>query len=92
MIIRIIGQGQYQVKSSLFDDLNKIDNQIVEYVQKGNEKAYKKSLAELIGTIVREGETLDHKEIIESDIIVPPSDMTLEEARQVFKGTGIFEG
>ena len=35
MIIRIIGQGQYQVKSSLFDDLNKIDNQIVEYVQKG---------------------------------------------------------
>jgi len=92
MIIRVIGQGQYQVKSSLFDDLNKIDNQIVEYVQKGNEKAYKKSLAELIGRIVKEGETLDHKEIIESDIIVPPADMTLDEARQVFKGTGIFEG
>ncbi len=92
MIIRVIGQGQYQVKSSLFDDLNKIDNQIVEYVQKGNEKAYKKSLAELIGRIVKEGETLDHKEIIESDIIVPPADMTLDEARQVFKGTGIFQG
>lgn len=92
MIIRVIGQGQYQVKSSLFDDLNKIDNKIVEYVQKGNEKAYKKSLAELIGKIVKEGETLDHKEIIESDIIVPPADMTLDEARQVFKGTGIFQG
>ena len=92
MIIRIIGQGQYQVKSSLFDDLNKIDNQIVEMSKKGNEKAYKKSLGELIGKIVSEGETLDHKEIVESDIIVPPSDMTLEEARQVFKGTGIFEG
>ena len=30
MIIRIIGQGQYNVKSSLFDELNKIDNKIVE--------------------------------------------------------------
>jgi hypothetical protein len=91
MIIRIIGQGQYQVKSSLFDDLNKIDNKIVEYVQKGNEKGYKNSLAELIGRIVSEGETVDHKQIIESDIIVPPADMTFEEAQQVFTGTGIFK-
>jgi hypothetical protein len=92
MIIRIIGQGQYRVKSSLFDDLNRIDNKIVDYVQKGNEDGYKKSLAELIARIVSEGQVVDSKEIIESDIIVPPSDMTLEEARQVFKGTGIFEG
>ena len=34
MIIRIMGEGQYNVKSSLFDDLNKIDNTIVDYVQK----------------------------------------------------------
>jgi len=92
MIIRIMGQGQYRVKSTLFDDLNKIDNKIVGYVQKGNAKAYKKSLDELIGMIVREGQKVSSKEIVESDIIVPPADMTLEEARQVFKGTGIFQG
>jgi hypothetical protein len=92
MIIRIMGRGQFEVKSSLFDDLNKIDNKIVEYVQKGNEKGYKKSLADLIGIITREGQMVDNKELVESDVIVPPSDMTLEEARQVFRGTGIFEG
>jgi hypothetical protein len=92
MIIRIMGQGQFEVKSSLFDDLNKIDNKIVEYVQKGNEKGYKKSLADLIGIITREGQMVDNKELVESDVIVPPADMTLEEARQVFRGTGIFEG
>jgi hypothetical protein len=92
MIIRIMGEGQYNVKSSQFDKLNKIDNNIVEYVQKGDEKKYKKGLADLIGMIHREGTMLDNEDLIESDVIVPPADMTLEEARQVFRGTGIFKG
>lgn len=92
MIIRIMGQGQFQVPSSLFDDLNKIDNKIVEYVQKGNEKGYKKGLADMIELIHREGKKVSDKELFESDSIVPPADMTLEEARQVFKGSGIFKG
>ncbi len=91
MIIRIMGQGQFDVKSSLFDDLNTIDNEIVEYVQKGNEIEYKKSLAKLIGLILSEGKRLPDEELIESSVIVPPSDMTLEEARQVFRGAGIFK-
>ena len=80
-----MGEGQYNVKSSLFDDLNKIDNTIVENVQKGDEKAYKKSLAKLISTIKSEGEAVDDKELVESDIIVPPADMTLKKPRDVFR-------
>jgi hypothetical protein len=92
MIIRIIGQGQFEVNSSLFDDLNKIDNTIVDLIEKGDEDGYKKCLAELIGLIKSEGKKVPDKELIESSIIVPPSDMTLEEARQVFIGDGIFKG
>lgn len=92
MIIRIMGMGQYKVKGSLFDKLNKIDNKIVGYVQKGNEKLFKKGLADLIGIIRKEGELLDADELVESDIIVPPEDMTFAEAKQVFTGTGIFKG
>jgi hypothetical protein len=87
-----MGEGQYNVRSSLFDDLNTIDNAIVEHVQKGNEPGYKKNLAKLIGIIQREGKAVDDSELIESDIIVPPADMTLEEARGIFTGTGIFKG
>lgn len=86
-----MGQGQYRVNSSLFDDLNKIDNKIVGYVEKGDRKAYKKSLDELIGMVIREGKKVAAKEIVESDIIVPPADMTIEEARDIFKGSGIFK-
>ena len=92
MIIRVMGEGQYRVDSALFDTLNTIDNRIVEDVQKGNQQEYERSLAELIGCIQREGQRIADTELVESDIIVPPADMTLAEARDVFKGTGIFEG
>jgi hypothetical protein len=86
-----MGEGQYNVKSSLFDTLNKIDNTIVDNVQQGDEKAYRKNLAKLISTIKSKGDLIDDKELVESDIIVPMADMTLKEAREVFTGTGIFK-
>ena len=92
MIIRIIGQGQFEIKSALLDDLNTIDNSIVEYVQKGDEGRYKELLSKMTGIIVREGKRVPDSEIIDSSVIVPPDDMTIEEARQVFTGEGIFKG
>ncbi|TAJ43266.1 PspA-associated protein PspAA [Methanofollis fontis] len=92
MIIRIIGDGQYHVDSALVDSLNVIDNKIVEFVQNGDEQEYQANLAALIDTIKQHGQVVDDRELIESDIIVPPADMTLNEAREVFSGTGIFEG
>ena len=92
MIIRIMGDGQYRVNSTLFDTLNTIDNRIVELVQRGEDELFKKELSRLIGVIQREGERIPDDELVESDVIVPPADMTLIEARDVFRGTGIFAG
>ncbi|KAF5061424.1 hypothetical protein DSECCO2_315590 [anaerobic digester metagenome] len=92
MIIRIMGDGQYTVNSSLFDALNAIDNEIVEIVQRGDDEQFKKRLSDLIGLIQKEGQRVSDLELVESDVIVPPADMILVEARDVFTGTGIFEG
>jgi len=58
MIIRIMGEGQYKVSSSLFDELNAIDNRIVGHVATGDEKAYKNDLAVLISKIKENGHVL----------------------------------
>ncbi len=92
MIIRIMGDGQYTVNSSLFDALNAIDNEIVGIVQKEDEKQFTQRLHDLIALIRKEGKRVSDSELVESDVIVPPADMTLVEARHVFTGTGIFEG
>jgi hypothetical protein len=91
MIIRIMGEGQYRVDSCLLDDLNKIDNRIVDHVSKGDQKKFKKDLGQMISTIKEKGEPLDPAEILPSDVIVPPENLTLDEARRVFSGQGLIE-
>ena len=92
MIVRILGIGQFKLDDRHIDSLNKIDNQIVEHVSKGREKEFRADLARIISMIQESGEAIDPAEIISSDIIVPPADMTLEEARQVFSGEGLIKG
>jgi hypothetical protein len=91
MIIRIMGEGQFKVSSALLDELNFIDNQIVDRVAKDDETGFKQELASLISAIKGKGEPLDPTEIVESDIIVPPGDLTLDEAKRVFSGCGLIE-
>ncbi len=92
MIIRILGDGQFRLDDNLLDRVNKIDNQIVNHVSHGNKDEFAKDLANLISTVKELAEPLDPVEILPSDIIIPQSDMSLEEARQVFCGEGLIEG
>ena len=92
MIIRILGIGQFRLDDKHIDSLNKIDNKIVEHVSKGREKEFREDLAKIISMIQEKGKAMDPAEIIPSDIIVPPADMTLDEAKQVFSGEGLIKG
>ncbi|MDM7917937.1 MAG: hypothetical protein QUS12_02060 [Methanosarcina sp.] len=91
MIIRIMGEGQYRAPEALCDELNEIDNRIVALVTEGKNEEFRTELAKLISRIKEKGEAIGAEEIMESDIIVPPEDLSLEEARDIFKGSGIFE-
>ena len=92
MIIRILGEGQFRLDDNLVNKVNKIDNQIVDHVQKGNKAEFHRELAKLISTVKELGEPLDPVEIIPSDIIIPPGDLSLEEARKVFCDEGLIKG
>lgn len=91
MIIRILGEGQYRVPEALCDELNQIDNRIVDLVEEGKAEEFQNELAKLISEIKEKGEPIEAEEILESDIIVPPGDLSLEEAKAVFTGSGIFK-
>lgn len=91
MIIRIMGEGQYRAPETLCDELNQIDNRIVDLVMEGKVEEFRKELAKLISEIKEKGEAIEAEEILESDIIVPPRDLSFEEAKAVFNGSGIFE-
>jgi hypothetical protein len=91
MIIRILGEGQFKLDESQLDRVNKIDNQIVNHVSHNNKDEFAKDLVNLISTIKELGEPLDPAEIVPSDVIVPPTDLSFEEARQVFCDDGLIK-
>ncbi len=90
MIIRIIGDNQYDVPDSLIEQLNHIDNRIVELIENNDEDEFKNALKEMIQTVREKGSQLDIEIIKESELIIPPEDLTFEEAKKIFKGEGII--
>jgi len=90
MIIRIVNEGQYEVSADLLDDLNKLDNEIVGLLESGDETGFREVLKEFISMVRTNGKPLDPDVIMESDLIVPPEDLTLSEAVRVFSGEGLI--
>jgi len=93
-IVRIMGHGQFTVDSKTLKKLNDIDDAIVELVsmERSDDTDFKKKLTELNNMVVENGKPLDPHEIIRSDIILPSSDLSIDEAKKLFRGVGVIPG
>jgi len=91
-IVRIMGQGQFTVDNITLKRLNEIDDSIVQLVskEKSDDAEFKKRLTELTDIVEAKGKPLDPKEIIQSDIILPSPDLSVDEAKRLFSGEGVI--
>ena len=91
-IVRIMGHGQFTVDSRTLKKLNDIDNAIVELVsvERSDDTEFKKRLTELSHMVVENAKPLDPHEIIKSDIILPSADLSIDEAKKLFRGEGVI--
>lgn len=92
MIVRILGEGQFNVPGSVLDDLNDIDNRIVEAVATEDGAQFQSLLDEMFRLVRDRGEPLPVDELVESDLILPETDLTLYEAEHIFIGDGLLPG
>lgn len=91
-IVRIMGHGQFTVDSKTLKKLNEMDNAIVELVsiERSDDSEFKKRLVDLSNMVVEKGKPLDPHEIIRSDIILPSADLSIDEAKKLFRGEGVI--
>jgi hypothetical protein len=91
-IVRIMGQGQFTVDNRTLKKLNDLDNVIVNLVstERSDDIEFKKKLTELNRVVVKDGKPLDPHEIIKSDIILPSADLSIDEAKKLFRGEGVI--
>ena len=90
MIVRISGTGQYRIPDSDQAKLNELDNAAVEAVDAGDEGRFRELWNQMLTLVVTDGNALDGDELVESDIILPPADITIDEARHEFTGEGLI--
>lgn len=90
MIVRVAGEGQYRIPDGDQDKLNELDNAAVEAVNAGDESKFQELWGQMLALVESDGNALDADELTESDIILPPRDITLEEARDEFTGEGLI--
>lgn len=90
MIARLATEGQYRLEESAAVELNELDNAAVAAVERGDAEALGGLLARMHDLVVEHGEAVPHEELATSDVIIPPPDTTLEQARADFSGDGLI--
>jgi hypothetical protein len=92
LIVRILGEGQFNLPGSVIDDLNDIDNRMVEAVATEDGAQFQSLLDEMFRLVRDRGEPLPLDQLVESDLILPETDLTLDEAEHIFIGDGLLPG
>jgi hypothetical protein len=90
VIVRIATEGQYELSDDVAARLNELDNRCVAAVEAADEAAFHSAFEELLDVVRSEGSPVDEDELTESQLILPPPDLTLAEAGEQFTGDGLI--
>lgn len=92
MIVRILTEGQYDLPGAYIDDLNAIDNELVDVVADEDQEAFTAVLKRMLDLVREKGTPVPIDELVESDLVLPEPDITLQEAEEMFVGEGLMPG
>ncbi len=90
MIVRLMGEGQWRVDDSVADKLHELDTATEQALDANDQDALRGALVALFDAVKATGEKLDDEELVASDLVVPPDDLTLEEAHELMHGEGLI--
>jgi len=84
VIARILHEGQYELPPSALAHLRQMDDELMDRLTAGDEDGFCARRDALLALVRSEGRMLPDDALQESDLVLPPADLTLEEARRLF--------
>jgi hypothetical protein len=90
MIVRISGEDQYRLADEDCPRLNELENAVVTLVEAGTEDGFPAAFDALLSYVRSHGELVGDDELEGSDVILPPADITFQEASREFTGEGLI--
>lgn len=92
MIVRIMGEGQLTLDSAHLAELNTLDDRLLAEVRSGDEEGFRRTLGALLDGVRRLGQPLPDDSLEPSELILPSSDATLDEVRELLREDGLIPG
>ena len=90
MIVRIAGEGQFRLPDDDAARLNELDNEAVAAVEANNQEKFNELWQQMLSLVTNAGEEVPVDDLVESDVILPPRDISFDEACAEFTGDGLI--
>jgi hypothetical protein len=92
MIVRIMGEGQFEVDDGSVEELNRLDDAVMAAVEQGDQGAFTASLEALLTSVRTAGKELPPDYLGPSDLVLPGPDATIAEVRELLGEEGLIPG
>jgi hypothetical protein len=92
MILRILGEGQFEVAENTVEVLTGLDNELQTAVEAGDDATFHRALSDLLALVRETGTRLPDDHLGPSELVLPGADSTLEEVRALLGDEGLIPG
>ena len=92
MIIRILGEGQFDVPDAEVDGLNELDAAVEKAIAAGDDAAFGPALAGLLDRVRSTGKAVPDDSLSTSEALLPHAEARLAEARDLLHDDGLIPG
>jgi hypothetical protein len=92
VIVRIMGEGQIEIGPDDLEALNALDSGLEAAIEAGDEETFRVRLHALLDKVRHVGKTLPDDSLEPSELILPPSDASMDEVREMLGNEGLIPG
>ncbi len=82
MIVRVLGDAQYELDQSALAPLQELDERCLRALDGDDEEGFHTCYAQLLAVLRSAGRPLADDDLRTSDLMLPPVDVSMEEARR----------
>ena len=92
MIIRILGEGQFDVPDGELDKLNLLDGELEKAVAAQDQTAFDQTLAKLLAEVRSVGTHVGDSDLATSDLILPAEGSAIGDVSELLAEDGLIPG
>ena len=92
MIVRILGEGQFELPPDAIDAINELDAALESALEGTDEASFRAALDALLANVRSVGIVVPDDSLDSSDVVLPFADASSDDVRELLTGEGLIPG